>query len=263
VVETTTKNYGWTKPEIAASPATWGGFLNTNLDSIDALVFANQQGLSPVGSGALWFTTTPPANWLICDGSSLSTTGTYAALFAAIGYTFGGSGASFNLPNIQNRFPIGAGSNHALGAAGGASNVTLSVAQLPPHAHPITDVVHNHGINQSSHAHVIATGAHSHAIATGGHAHGASLMRFVGSGGTLGVGVAPNNVTYGNTDAVGALGGNTDTAGNLGGNTDTQTTAVSINASGTGLSTTQNAGSGSAVPITPPYLAINFIIRYA
>ena len=65
-----------------------------------------------------------------------------------------------------------------------------------------------------------------------------------------------------NTSTVGNLGGNTDTAGNLGGNTDAQTSAISIQASGTGLSTTQNAGGGAAHNNLPPYLQINFIIRY-
>ena len=41
---------------------------------------------------------TLPYGFLTCDGSSQSTT-TYAALFAVIGYTYGGSGGSFNLPD--------------------------------------------------------------------------------------------------------------------------------------------------------------------
>ena len=41
-----------------------------------------------------------PTGFLACDGSLVSTT-TYANLFALIGYTYGGSGANFNLPFIQ------------------------------------------------------------------------------------------------------------------------------------------------------------------
>ena len=37
---------------------------------------------------------------------------------------------------------------------------------------------------------------------------------------------------------------------------------VSLNASGTGITTTQNAGGGAAHNNLPPYLQINFIIRY-
>ena len=42
-----------------------------------------------------------PAGYFFCNGASLSTT-TYANLFAVIGYTHGGSGASFSLPMFNN-----------------------------------------------------------------------------------------------------------------------------------------------------------------
>lgn len=48
------------------------------------------------------FGSTAPAGTLECDGSSVSRT-TYAALFAVIGTTFGGSGNSFNLPDYTPR----------------------------------------------------------------------------------------------------------------------------------------------------------------
>jgi microcystin-dependent protein len=44
-----------------------------------------------------------PTGYLEADGSSLDTT-TYADLFAVIGYTFGGSGSSFNLPDLRGQF---------------------------------------------------------------------------------------------------------------------------------------------------------------
>lgn len=47
-----------------------------------------------------------PTGWLLCDGSSKSTT-TYADLFGLIAYTYGGAGASFNLPDCRNRFIAG------------------------------------------------------------------------------------------------------------------------------------------------------------
>lgn len=50
----------------------------------------------------------PDAGWLMCDGSSYATT-THPTLFAAIGYTYGGSGANFNVPDFKGRMPIGAG----------------------------------------------------------------------------------------------------------------------------------------------------------
>lgn len=40
---------------------------------------------------------------LLCDGTSYSTS-LYPDLFAAIGYSFGGSGSNFNVPDFRGRF---------------------------------------------------------------------------------------------------------------------------------------------------------------
>jgi microcystin-dependent protein len=79
-----------------------------------------------------------PSGWLLCDGSAVSRT-TYAALFAAIGTTYGaGNGSTtFNVPDLRGRTPVGADptgvnlpDNHpALGATGGAETQTLTPAE--------------------------------------------------------------------------------------------------------------------------------------
>jgi len=88
-----------------------------------------------------------PAGWLLCDGASIDTT-TYAALFAAIGYVYGGAGANFNLPDLVDYFIRGQSSQTA--ATGGADSLTLSEAQMPTHTHTatpsLTDPGHTHDI---------------------------------------------------------------------------------------------------------------------
>lgn len=51
--------------------------------------------------------------WLLCDGGSYPTDGDYKQLFDVIGYTYGGSGASFNVPDYRGYFlrGVSAGSN--------------------------------------------------------------------------------------------------------------------------------------------------------
>lgn len=70
-----------------------------------------------------------PPTKLRCDGASYPVA-SYPHLFAVIGYTFGGAGAFFNVPNLVDRFPIGAGTK-ALGSTGGAASRALTTANLP------------------------------------------------------------------------------------------------------------------------------------
>jgi Phage Tail Collar Domain len=57
----------------------------------------------PAGSVGHFANATAPNGYLECNGQSVSTT-TYAELFAAIGYLYGGAGASFSVPNLQGEF---------------------------------------------------------------------------------------------------------------------------------------------------------------
>lgn len=59
-----------------------------------------------------------PAGWFICDGRALNTADE-PALFAAIGYTWGGAGATFNLPGTLHDFVRGAGVGRAVGTREG------------------------------------------------------------------------------------------------------------------------------------------------
>ncbi len=60
-------------------------------------------GSGPPGSVIYHAGSSAPSGYVKANGASLSTS-TYAALFSAIGYTFGGSGGSFNVPDLRGEF---------------------------------------------------------------------------------------------------------------------------------------------------------------
>lgn len=74
-----------------------------------------------IGSYLLWSSqSVTPAGFLVCDGRSLKKR-EYAELFTVIGYTYGGSGENFNIPNFADgKFMRSVGGNAApLGKAQG------------------------------------------------------------------------------------------------------------------------------------------------
>ena len=76
------------------------------------------------GSVMMWAAAAAPTtqtisglnDWLLCDGSAISTS-TFSVLFGIIGTTFGGSGGNFNLPDFRTFFPAGVGSGFTLGTS--------------------------------------------------------------------------------------------------------------------------------------------------
>ena len=122
--------------------------LKTNAGAT-APAWSTETDLCPVGSIVMYGAASAPTNWLLCDGSAVNRV-TYADLFTAIGTTYGsGDGsATFDLPDMQSRFPIGydGGSSYPLAGTGGATTdtptlsgtnagTTLSASQIPAHTH--------------------------------------------------------------------------------------------------------------------------------
>jgi microcystin-dependent protein len=103
-------------------------------------VAAGGGGSVPAGTMAPFAGTVAPAGWLLCDGSSYTTAGE-PTLFAAIGYTWGGAGPNFNVPDMRRRVPVGSGGSgsgvlgNVVGNVGGAEAHALVEAEMPNHNH--------------------------------------------------------------------------------------------------------------------------------
>jgi len=125
-------------------------------------VTIQSQPVSTIIVGEIQMTTAenPLPGFLLCNGQSVSKAD-YQDLFNVIAYDYGGSGANFNLPNMQSRFPIGANgfqnipvsnfasgnntinANNTYNSIGG--NTVPTWSGVPPHTHNISDPGHVHG----------------------------------------------------------------------------------------------------------------------
>lgn len=126
--------------------------VNLNATTVDAMLTLLQShipdtatGLVPPGAMLDFGGVTPPAGYLLCDGTAVSRT-TYSDLFTAIGTTWGiGDGfTTFNLPNMTRRVSVGSGgtatspvfTGNATGDLGGEEVHTMTTGELAAHNHP-------------------------------------------------------------------------------------------------------------------------------
>jgi microcystin-dependent protein len=82
-----------------------------------------------------------PIGWLACNGQQLRLS-QYQVLYALLGTRFGGDGQTvFNLPNLNGRIPVDAGTSPTTGTqyvfaqTVGQETVTLTYTQAPSHTH--------------------------------------------------------------------------------------------------------------------------------
>jgi hypothetical protein len=116
-------------------------------------------GANPVGGIVMWggAVGSIPSNYLRCDGTSYST-GSYPELFAVINYYYGGSGASFAVPNIT--IPQSTASNTGRTSMSFATSTTQSTG----HVHTLTSPQssgHTHNFNQTGNT---SSSGHNHSI---------------------------------------------------------------------------------------------------
>jgi microcystin-dependent protein len=134
----------------------------------------------PIGTVLDFAGATAPPGFVLCDGSSYATTGSMAHLFGVIGYTYGGAGAYFNVPDCRGRGTIGAGqgtglSNRVLGSVGGEENHVLVTGELASHSHTMANHYHycagvDHVHSMQNHYHSCSGVDHLHSMQ--GHVHG-------------------------------------------------------------------------------------------
>lgn len=153
-----------------------------NLDAAVAAVVTRPNATVPAGAIMDFAQATAPAGWLECDGSAVSRT-TYAALFTAIGTTWGaGDGSTtFNLP--PDRYRVGR-------TAAAAAVGTLQASQNKSHTHTGSGTTgnqsadHTHGVSGAT-VGMSANATHSHGV-SGGVYGGSSVVGIQGGGTYLG-----------------------------------------------------------------------------
>lgn len=205
---------------------TWNG---------SAVVWGSPVGAIPAGvmapfAGPL---ANAPSGWLPCDGRSLATA-SYPDLFSALGYAWGGSGSSFNLPDLRFRVPVGADDmGTAAGAAGRDTGATISSGDA--------DTVGSAG---GEAAHTLTTAE------LASHSHGAGT--YAGPAHTHGLPVADNNDTSGTaTTAMGSVDAADRTLSN----------ATASGGGGSVTGTSASAGSGDAHNTMQPFGIVLWVIK--
>jgi len=163
----------------ASGNLTDSGILISNIQAAQGVV---------TGSVFAYAGNSPPAGFLFADGSS-ELTASYPDLFGVIGYTYGGSGTNFNMPDLRGR--VAAGRDNMGGTS--ANRITNSQADslggsMGEELHALTQSegpVHNHGGATG------AAGGHSHSggvTSTDGDqgGGGSAAARQTGSTGSVG-----------------------------------------------------------------------------
>lgn len=230
-------------------------------DKVDSsLLIARHDEL--IGEIKIWPIAAAPDLFLICDGSLIDRVGIYNKLFLAIGTTFGiagDDGAKFRLPDGRGRAFLGVDGSanrlsvdDALGDYGGKETAPLSIANMPPHAHP-DNIAFS------------ASGLHDHSGLTGfrdrtqDHFHTTPVgFPWVAQDHS---GIAPGFNPPIVQPAAGATGDVSTRSADAPDHKHTLSPDGSHTHPKSG--SVQSAGGGIEHPNLPPYLIANYIIRYA
>jgi hypothetical protein len=218
----------------------------------DKLAQAVLNMFTPIGTIVAYAGVVEPTGWKWCDGTVIADMATsYPDLYAVLGN-------STTLPNLQDRFPIGASATKTIRTTN-SNGQFITTGQLPAHTHANAPVLTSGTLTitstDSGHGHPGSTtvgpndGLHNHpqtveATTSTSHTHGSSG-------------------TAGNPSGTGSTG--TDYTGTSvhGHNLTIATGNASITSTGTvGTAiTANNAAVGNGEAYWQPYYAVNYIIR--
>jgi microcystin-dependent protein len=282
----------------AVLPATTsiGNVSSTEIGYIDGVTSSIQTQINtntPTGMISIHSAATAPTGWLLCDGTSYSTT-TYANLYGVIGYTFGGSGANFNVPNLKGKVVVGIDAAQAefdtRGETGGAMTHQHTIAASSAIASNNHD---GHGHNTNAHSHGTTVNQNN----TGDHNHNTNQITNTGNANalnhnhadTLATGTSSSNLgtplgssqnvassahshtVNGNVDSGGVDHDHAITATNIanatnhshsvGVATNNDSTANAVSGGSHSHTTTVPQHTSDSLSNLQPYMALNYIIK--
>ena len=267
-------------------------YINGVTSSIQTQINTN----TPAGMISIHAGSSAPTGWLLCDGTSYASA-SYTTLFNVIGYTFGGSGANFSVPNLKGKVVVGIDaaqtSFDTRGETGGAMTHQHTIAASSAIASTNHDG-HTHNTNSHSHGTNISesgAGDHSHNTNqitntgnSGNHGHSdnfaattgvATITALAPTSGTPG-GQTSRNHTHAVTVSGSVTGGGDHdhalTATNISSTPGNHTHSVGVgtnNAAPTAVSdgvhshtTTVPQHSSDSLSNLQPYIALNYIIKF-
>lgn len=182
---------------------------------------------TPIGSINSYMGTSDPDGWVICDGLIRTNDGKYNSLLnMAIGTGTHGTTSDpgeYRPPDLKSNYFRGGSSSTSIKYYLGSSSVTLSTANLPSHTHTLSPY----------------DPGHTHDVTY----FDSTTIRYMGAANLR------TNEVYGTIGQKKTDGANART--------------FTASSTGTGITMSAGyAGSSHAIPLTPSYVYVNYILKY-